>query len=311
MAVALRASHRQSHPDRHGCIDAIDHRHVAKLLVVGAPFVIGQRVAVEGGGDQIPCGCMRQQVAGKLQTSELVERERLIERLHDPVAVRPDGSGRIVCVASRIGIPRQIQPSPRLMLPIGWRGKQAIDLLDQRIGIRIGKVDIQFLSSRWQSSQIQRHPSQQRGWIGLWRSTDPVVSTRRFHPPIDRVIGGQTCRGDFGHGMLLGRRERPVCHLWGSSRNPTSQQFDFVITESVSKCRGWHPDIRIGGGDAIDQLAGIRIPCHNRPLSGGQQPKCGLALIQPQPCLHLLLIRSMTSKAAIGKQRTHRLAFRR
>ena len=47
---------------------------VAELLVVGAALGVGQRVAVEGGGDELVVGRVGQQVAGQLFDGELVER---------------------------------------------------------------------------------------------------------------------------------------------------------------------------------------------------------------------------------------------
>ena len=61
-------------------VHAIDDGDVAELLVVGAAFVVGQRVAMEGRGDELLVGRVGQQVAGDLLDRELVERLVGVER---------------------------------------------------------------------------------------------------------------------------------------------------------------------------------------------------------------------------------------
>ena len=51
--MALGTPHCQTHPHLHGGVDAILHRRDAKLLVVGAAFGVGERVAVKRRGDQL------------------------------------------------------------------------------------------------------------------------------------------------------------------------------------------------------------------------------------------------------------------
>ena len=57
--MALGTSHRGPHPDGHRRVDAIDDGNVAKLLVVGAAFVVGQRVAMKRRRDQLFIGRVR------------------------------------------------------------------------------------------------------------------------------------------------------------------------------------------------------------------------------------------------------------
>jgi hypothetical protein len=49
VGVALGAGHRGSHPNGEGGVEAVDDGDVAELLVAGAAFAVGHRVAMEGG----------------------------------------------------------------------------------------------------------------------------------------------------------------------------------------------------------------------------------------------------------------------
>ena len=54
--VALRAGHRGAHPNLHGGVHAIDHRHIAKLLIGRAALVVRLGVAMKGSGDELIVG---------------------------------------------------------------------------------------------------------------------------------------------------------------------------------------------------------------------------------------------------------------
>ena len=89
VVVALGAADRQAEPDRRRRVDAVDDRLDAELLLVDAALVVGQRVAVEAGGQLLREAGAGQQVAGQLLDGELVERQVAVEGADDPVAVAP------------------------------------------------------------------------------------------------------------------------------------------------------------------------------------------------------------------------------
>ena len=59
VVVALGAGDGRAHPDGHRRVDAVDDGDVAELLVVGPALVVGHRVAVEGGRDELLVGRVR------------------------------------------------------------------------------------------------------------------------------------------------------------------------------------------------------------------------------------------------------------
>ena len=91
-------------------IDAIDHITDAKFFLDDAALFVLQVEAVEGGGEPLFPGGVRQQVAGELPGHKPVEGQVFIEGLDDPVAIRPDWPGRIHLIAVGIGVARQIEP---------------------------------------------------------------------------------------------------------------------------------------------------------------------------------------------------------
>ncbi len=72
--VALRTRHGRSHPNGVGGIHAVNDGHIAKLLIIGSTFVIGQRIAVEGGRNPLTGGRIGKMIAGDLFNGKLVER---------------------------------------------------------------------------------------------------------------------------------------------------------------------------------------------------------------------------------------------
>ena len=112
MRMALGTSYGGAHPDRHGRIDTIDNSFVAEFLVVGSPLVIGHRIAVEGGCNQLVFGRLRQQIASDLLNGKLVKRFILVQRPNYVIPIGPDSAGRIVGVSGGIGVTGQVEPHP-------------------------------------------------------------------------------------------------------------------------------------------------------------------------------------------------------
>ena len=97
--MALCACHCHSHPNSHGGIDAINDSDVSEFFIVGTTFIVGERIAVKGGGHQLFVGGIGEQIAGELLDRELIEWHSFIDGLDDPIAVCPNRSLRIVCIA--------------------------------------------------------------------------------------------------------------------------------------------------------------------------------------------------------------------
>ncbi|GIS58019.1 MAG: hypothetical protein CM1200mP2_02440 [Planctomycetaceae bacterium] len=72
--VASGTSDREAQENGPGGVDPVDDRVDTKLLVVGSPLLVDQRVAVEAGGDQLVETGAGKQVPGELFGREPVER---------------------------------------------------------------------------------------------------------------------------------------------------------------------------------------------------------------------------------------------
>jgi hypothetical protein len=104
VVMALRTTHRGSHPHGHGGVDSIDNRLDAKLFQVSACFVTEGRVAMEAGGNALVVSGVGQEVAGKLFDRKSIERQAAVEGVDHPVAIEPDVSWSVAFIAVRVGI---------------------------------------------------------------------------------------------------------------------------------------------------------------------------------------------------------------
>jgi hypothetical protein len=149
--MALRAAPRQPHPNAHRRIRAIEHGGDAIFLVVGSALVVGHRVAMEGGGDELLFAgsfvlIPREQVPRELLARELIEGHVRLERADDPVAVAPHRAMTIGLVSRRVGEARLVEPPARHVLRVVRRSEQ---LLDVACVSRIGRtLAQQFLEAR-------------------------------------------------------------------------------------------------------------------------------------------------------------------
>ena len=96
VSVTLGTRHRSAHPNGHGGVGAIDDGRVAKLFVAGAAFIIGHRVPMERGGDQLLLGRVLDEISGDLFDGELIERFVVVEGFDDIIPIAPDGSKGII-----------------------------------------------------------------------------------------------------------------------------------------------------------------------------------------------------------------------
>ena len=56
MVVTMGASHGGTHPYGHGGVYSVHDGYVSKFLVVGTSLIVGLRVPIEGGGDELVVG---------------------------------------------------------------------------------------------------------------------------------------------------------------------------------------------------------------------------------------------------------------
>src|SRR3954471_15516669 len=112
MIVALRTAYGQTQKDRTGRVDAINNRFIAKLLDVDTPFLVDLRIALKAGGDLVVERGIGFQMTSYLVGNELVEGHVPVQAGDDPVAVFPDGPGRVNIEAVGVGIASLVEPEP-------------------------------------------------------------------------------------------------------------------------------------------------------------------------------------------------------
>ena len=110
VGVTLRAGHGGAHEDRVGGVDAVDDGGVTEFFIARASFILGHRITMEGGRDDLVFGRLGQQVPGHLVDDELVVGLIAVQGLDDPVAVGPDDTAGVGGVASAVGIAGEVEP---------------------------------------------------------------------------------------------------------------------------------------------------------------------------------------------------------
>ena len=157
MGVALRAGHGGAHEYRIGRVDPVDDGGVAELFVAGAAFVLGHRVAMKGGRNDLVFGGVGEQVAGELLHRELVEGLVLIERLDHPVAVGPDDATGVAGVAGAVGITGEVEPLAGPVFAVGGLGEEVGD----DFGVRGLAQPRDFLRRGREAGDVQRDAADQ------------------------------------------------------------------------------------------------------------------------------------------------------
>ena len=87
---------------------------------------------------------MAECLAGELLDGELIERLVAVERLHDPVAVGPDGADVVEMEAVGVGVAHGVEPVAAEVLAVAGRGKQTVDdfFVDVRRVVLHERVDL-------------------------------------------------------------------------------------------------------------------------------------------------------------------------
>src|ERR1041384_5543496 len=112
---------------------------------------------MESGGDELVCSRIGNQIAGDLVDDELGERHIAIDRVDHPVAIFPDGPGRVDAIAIRIGIPRRVQPMTTPTFAVMRRGQQPVDGIFISLWRLIGNESLDLLSGWWNAGQVETH----------------------------------------------------------------------------------------------------------------------------------------------------------
>ena len=219
--MALSTCHRRPHPHGQSGVNTINHGNVTKFFIVGAAFVIGQRVAMKGGGYQLFVGRLRQKIAGHLFDRELVKRHVVINGLNHPVAVGPDCARRVVGVACRISITGQVQPLASPVFTVFGSSQQAVDNCFEGIFRLVCNKGLHFFQRRRKANHVQINTANQRFTIGFGGRLKVIIQ----HPAQDKVVHRVfdprlIIGGSVGDGRLLRLHIGPVPRVRSSLSNP-------------------------------------------------------------------------------------------
>ncbi len=109
--VTLGAADGEPQPNAAGGGHAVEDRLDAPLLLVGAPFGIGQRLPMKRRRQPVVGRGAGQQVAGQLFDRKAVQRQVVVHRLDHPIAIAPGIGPRVVfLIAVGVGIAGHVQP---------------------------------------------------------------------------------------------------------------------------------------------------------------------------------------------------------
>ena len=118
--MTTRAIHGESQHGGSRRLDAVKDLIPAKLFGVTPRFIGLHRQAVEGRGDALVLGCVRQHIPRQLPLQKFVVGQVVVESADHPVAPRPDETIRVFMTAISVGIARRIAPNCSHALAITW-----------------------------------------------------------------------------------------------------------------------------------------------------------------------------------------------
>ena len=297
MIVADRAIGRKAHPYPRRGLGSIAGVEDEVLGVDRAALVGGDIAAVEARRDPLIIGWVGQQVAAQLLDREAVERHILIEGIDDPIAIRPGLAVVVEMDAVGVGIAGGIEPVAGPMFAPLRRLHQPLDEL--LIGIRRFVVDerLDHLRRRRQAGQIETQPPGQGAAIGLGGGLQTPLLQSGQDEAIDRVAG-PALAVHRGQGGPRGRDERPERLVFGPGRDPCLEFLLLYRRELLVDRWRRHHFVFIGGEDAVDHLALVRLAGRDGPRLDGH-----LAPVETQAGLSRGTIRPVAGKAVLGQDR--------
>lgn len=192
--VALRATDGQSEPDGSKRPSAVEHLLIAELLRVGTAFAIGERVAIEPGGNQHVNGAVRHQIAGQLLNRELIERQIAVECVDHPLTVAPrPGTRAVLFIAVAIGVACEVEPIARPLFAIVGRIEEAIDQPFVCVGTVVAQERVDLFWGRRKAGEIEADAADEGGFGRFWRVSDTLF----FQPRENESVNGVARPGAF------------------------------------------------------------------------------------------------------------------
>ena len=305
VVVAAGAFHRQAEEGGARGADPVGDVFDAVFLVDDATFAVDDVVAVEGRGQALVSGRIRQQVAGELFGHEAVERHVRVERLDDVVAPAPHRAGGVVVEPVRVGVARDVEPLLRQALAETGRSQEAVG--GGGIGCvaflgRIGFEGLDLGRRGRQARQVEGSPTEPGGRRGGGGGFESLGFELCQHEAVERLLS-PGCVGHLGRGRALGRDEGPVLLVGGALGDPASDEFDLRRGDLTVRFGRRHLVVRILRQQPLQHLALLGFAGHDR--GDAVVGLHGLITdIETEVRLTMLRILSVTVEAVLREDRT-------
>ena len=207
--VALTAVDGQAEPRFADGVHPVNHGFGAELFRLDAAFLIQHGVSQKTGGNALVECWVWQQIAGELFEGEFIEWQVAIERLDDPVAIRPDRTRGVLFVTVRVRVARGIQPLPPPTLAIVGRSEQSFDEVIVSVRRFVADEFIHFRRRGRQTDQIEAQAAAERYAVSFRHWLQAFFVQTGEHEIVDG-ISDPPGAFDFWHTRADGRFEAPM-----------------------------------------------------------------------------------------------------
>ena len=258
MVVTTAALEREAEEGRAESGDAVVDVVDAVFLLDRATLGLLRVETVEGGGEDLIVGGLRQEVAGELIGDEFIPREVLVEGLDDPVAPWPHVALAVDLETITVGVAGDIEPIRGHAFAVARRGEQAIHEPRQRIGRAIRDESINVGERGREAREIKGEATDERDAIGLGLRCELATGQTGEGETINRRNRGRACgqnrRGGRCHGCE--RLERPMRLVLRAFVDPALERGDFFGRQAADLGLGrGHDFLVVGALDAEHQFA--------------------------------------------------------
>ena len=301
VVVAAAAFERQAEKRRakrgHTVIDVVD----AILLFDRSALALLLVQAVEGRGEHLLVGRVRQQVASHLPECELVPRQVVVERLDHPVAPRPHiGPRPIELEAVAVGVAGEVHPVGRHPLAVAGAREQTVEQFFIRIGRGVGEEGLDLGGRRRQAGDVEARAADERGPVSLGLVGEAAVRKFLNHDRVDRMLRGSR----FCDGRLHWRHECPMRLVLRPLGDPSLQRLDLLWREPANlRLRGRHDRVGIVRHDAGEQFAGVEVLRDDRPRAAVELGRGRLERVEPQASLAVGVVGAVAGEAVFRQDR--------
>jgi hypothetical protein len=300
VVVAAGALEGQSQHRRADGVHPIGDVLLAELLLDAAAFVRLPVQPVEGGGQALLVGGIRQQVAGQLPGQEPIVGKVPGERANHPVAPRRHVAFDVGLIAVGVGVAREVEPVHRHALAVGRGGEITVDgaLVGARSSVRQVRIELGWRGR--QSGQVEGEPAEQHRGIGLRLGREALTRQPCLHEPVDAVTAGprrdERCGGRDRH-------EGPVRLVLRALLDPAHEQPALVRRQGQVRLGRRHHLVRVVVVDPLDQGTLRRVARLDHEPVVVQRPMGALGRVQPHLGLAGLLVGPVAAETPVRQQR--------